>query len=123
MLFTAVVQQPIASLLRAEYGVLLSDFPMYSNVYFSTRTEMEGDCDSQPRRRRHSSEEPMMQRFRAPFVTALILLLGSVAVFTQGARWAKAAPFPEPDEELYGISVNGKIFVLGGFGTVRGKNY
>jgi len=40
LLFTAVVQQPIASLLRAEYGVLLSDFPMYSNVYFSTRTEV-----------------------------------------------------------------------------------
>lgn len=40
LVFTAVVQQPFASLLRAEYGVLLSDFPMYSNVYFSTRAEV-----------------------------------------------------------------------------------
>jgi N-acetylneuraminic acid mutarotase len=33
------------------------------------------------------------------------------------ARWTKAAPFPEPDEELYGVTVNGKIYVLGGFGS------
>ena len=31
-------------------------------------------------------------------------------------RWVKAAPFPEPEEELYGTVVNGKWYVLGGFG-------
>jgi N-acetylneuraminic acid mutarotase len=31
-------------------------------------------------------------------------------------RWSKAAPFPEPEEELYGTVVNGKFYVLGGFG-------
>lgn len=55
--------------------------------------------------------------------TAVLVLLSSAAVFTQGARWSKGAPFPEPDEELYGVTVNGKLFVLGGFGNVRGKNY
>src|SRR6059036_3426369 len=56
-------------------------------------------------------------------VTAAIVLLCSTAAFTQGARWTKAAPFPEPDEELYGVTVNGKMFVLGGFGNASGKNY
>jgi N-acetylneuraminic acid mutarotase len=32
-------------------------------------------------------------------------------------RWVRAAPFPVPEEELYGVSVNGKMYVIGGFGT------
>src|SRR5262249_41906389 len=31
-------------------------------------------------------------------------------------RWVKAAPFPEPEEELYGAVANGKLYVIGGFG-------
>lgn len=31
-------------------------------------------------------------------------------------RWVKAAPFPEPEEELYGSVIDGKLYVLGGFG-------
>src|SRR6266545_2578506 len=34
----------------------------------------------------------------------------------RGMRWAKSAPFPEPEEELYGTVVNGKFYVIGGFG-------
>ena len=34
----------------------------------------------------------------------------------RGMRWSKAAPFPEPEEELYGTVVNGKLYVVGGFG-------
>ena len=34
----------------------------------------------------------------------------------QGLKWEKAAPFPEPEEELYGTSANGKMYVFGGFG-------
>jgi len=56
-------------------------------------------------------------------LTAAIILVCATTAFTQGARWSKAAPFPEPDEELYGMTVNGKMYVLGGFGTARGKNY
>jgi N-acetylneuraminic acid mutarotase len=32
-------------------------------------------------------------------------------------RWAKAAPFPEPEEELYGVEAAGKMYVIGGFGA------
>jgi hypothetical protein len=31
-------------------------------------------------------------------------------------RWVKAAPFPKPEEELYAVTVNGKMYVIGGFG-------
>src|SRR4029079_14927263 len=34
----------------------------------------------------------------------------------RGMRWSKAAPFPEPEEELYGTVVNEKFYVIGGFG-------
>ena len=39
--------------------------------------------------------------------------------------WKKGAPFPEPDEELYGIPVNGKLYVIGGWddGKGLGTNY
>jgi len=30
--------------------------------------------------------------------------------------WKKGAPFPEPDEELYGVALNGKLHVIGGWG-------
>ena len=33
------------------------------------------------------------------------------------ARWSKAAPFPEPEEELYGVAANGKMYVMGGYGV------
>jgi len=32
-------------------------------------------------------------------------------------QWVKAAPFPVPEEELYGSVINGKFYVLGGFGV------
>lgn len=34
-------------------------------------------------------------------------------------RWTKAAPFPQPEEELYGVAANGKMYVFGGFGAGR----
>jgi peroxiredoxin/N-acetylneuraminic acid mutarotase len=39
--------------------------------------------------------------------------------------WKKAAAFPEPDEELYGVAVGGKLYVIGGWGEgkARGANY
>src|ERR1043165_630721 len=65
----------------------------------------------------------MMHRSRALFATVILVLICSAAAFTQANRWMKAAPFPEPDEELYGVAANGKMYVLGGFGNARGKNY
>lgn len=42
-----------------------------------------------------------------------------------GSPWKKGAPFPEPDEELYGVAAGGKLYVIGGWGEgkARGANY
>jgi N-acetylneuraminic acid mutarotase len=47
----------------------------------------------------------------------LVFMLPAPA-FAQAAnlKWQKAAPFPEPEEELYGASANGKMYVMGGYG-------
>jgi N-acetylneuraminic acid mutarotase len=39
--------------------------------------------------------------------------------------WKKGAPFPEPDEELYGVATNGKLYVIGGWadGKAGGVTY
>src|SRR4051794_39530778 len=39
-----------------------------------------------------------------------------------GMVWSKAAPFPEPDEELYGSVINGKFYVVGGFFQIPNPN-
>jgi len=59
------------------------------------------------------------QRFTIVVVSCVALLL-SAAAFSQ-ARWTRLAPFPEPDEELYGIAANGKIYVIGGYGRGKGR--
>ena len=51
--------------------------------------------------------------FTAVFVP---LLAATVLTQTPALTWVKAAPFPEPDEELYGIAAGGKMYVLGGYG-------
>jgi N-acetylneuraminic acid mutarotase len=61
----------------------------------------------------------------------LALLIASVAFITTAhaqmptSPWKKGAPFPEPDEELYGVAANGKLYVIGGWGDgkARGVNY
>lgn len=47
---------------------------------------------------------------------ASIISMFAVAAHAQKGRWSKAAAFPEPEEELYGIAANGKMYVMGGFG-------
>ena len=63
-----------------------------------------------------------MKRLFALLLTIVALSTGSS--FTQSA-WTKAAPFPEPDEELYGVTANGKMYVIGGFagGRAAGMAY
>jgi peroxiredoxin/N-acetylneuraminic acid mutarotase len=65
-------------------------------------------------------------------VSAILAVIATSLVFaTAGlaqmpsSPWKKAAPFPEPDEELYGVPVNGKLYVIGGWGEgkARGANY
>src|ERR1700758_2542185 len=65
---------------------------------------------------------------RGTWIFALIAgLLFATAALAQMPQspWKKAAPFPEPDEELYGVAVNGKLYVIGGWGEgkARGANY
>ena len=38
------------------------------------------------------------------------------AIRTTTERLPEAAPFPEPEEELYAVTVNNKMYVIGGFG-------
>jgi N-acetylneuraminic acid mutarotase len=61
-----------------------------------------------------------MHRTFTLVVTGFMVLLFSSAVLTQ-ARWTKLAPFPEPDEELYGVTANGKLYVMGGFGGGKAR--
>ena len=63
---------------------------------------------------------------------AILAVIACLVVFTTAALaqmppspWKKGAPFPEPDEELYGVAVGGKLYVIGGWGEgkARGANY
>ncbi len=65
-------------------------------------------------------------------VTAMLAVMIASVVFVTTALaqmptspWKKGAPFPEPDEELYGVTTNGKLYVFGGWdgGKARGAAY
>src|SRR4029078_6755427 len=60
--------------------------------------------------RRHS--------FALMAIAALVAALcGAAHLQAQAAlRWGKASPFPEPEEEVYAGTGNGKMYVIGGFG-------
>ena len=64
--------------------------------------------------------------------TAMLAVLIASVVFVTTALaqmptspWKKGAPFPEADEELYGVTTNGKLYVFGGWdgGKARGVAY
>jgi N-acetylneuraminic acid mutarotase len=66
---------------------------------------------------------------RATAVLA-VMMASLVVVATASAQmptspWKKGAPFPEPDEELYGVAMNGKLYVIGGWndGKAGGVTY
>jgi N-acetylneuraminic acid mutarotase len=58
---------------------------------------------------------------------AVIASLVATAALAQmpTSPWKKGAPFPQPDEELYGVALNGKMYVIGGWddGKAGGVNY
>ena len=57
-----------------------------------------------------------MQGRRAIFATIASLVFATAALAQMPTSpWKKGAPFPEPDEELYGVAVNGKLYVIGGW--------
>ena len=62
--------------------------------------------------------------------TARLAVIASLVATTALAQmptspWKKGAPFPQPDEELYGVALNGKMYVIGGWddGKAGGVNY
>jgi N-acetylneuraminic acid mutarotase len=59
------------------------------------------------------------------FIASVVFAMNAVAQMPPQSPWKKAAPFPEPDEELFGVAVNGKMYVIGGWGEgkARGANY
>src|SRR4029453_17893863 len=66
---------------------------------------------------------------RATAVLA-VMMASLVVVATASAQmptspWKKGAPFPVPDEELYGVAMNGKLYVIGGWddGKAAGVTY
>ena len=71
-----------------------------------------------------TSAEPSGPRTSASAwgLPAILAVLVSLVFATVGlaqmptSPWKKAAPFPEPDEELYGVAVSGKLYVIGGWG-------
>ena len=62
----------------------------------------------------------VLRRTLAALATGFFVVLLAATAFTQ-ARWTRLAPFPEPDEELYGVAAGGKMYVLGGFGGGKAR--
>jgi N-acetylneuraminic acid mutarotase len=72
----------------------------------------------------------VLQRGAAMLALVVSLILTTAASAHDGGQmptspWRKAAPFPVPDEELYGVALNGKMYVIGGWdeGKAAGLNY
>jgi N-acetylneuraminic acid mutarotase len=63
-----------------------------------------------------------IRRVSAVTTVAALILAGAPRLPAQGRqlpggyRWSTAAPFPEPQEELYALTIKGKVYVVGGFG-------
>jgi N-acetylneuraminic acid mutarotase len=63
--------------------------------------------------------------------TSILAVVAGLVISTAGlaqmptSPWKKGAPFPSPDEELYGVTVNGKMYVIGGWddGKAAGSTY
>jgi N-acetylneuraminic acid mutarotase len=58
-------------------------------------------------------------------IVASLAFVTSALAQMPTSPWKQGAPFPEPDEELYGVAANGKMYVIGGWndGKAGGVNY
>lgn len=56
-----------------------------------------------------------MQVLIAMIMVSLLAMVAPAEAQASG-KWIKGAPFPEPSEELVGMSAGGKFFVFGGLG-------
>src|SRR5690242_17462622 len=79
------------------------------------------------RRQRKETTMSKVRRCGTAILAVIASLVFATAALAQmpTSPWKKAAPFPEPDEELYGVTANGKLYVIGGWGDgkARGANY
>src|SRR6266850_1743769 len=76
--------------------------------------------------RKETSISKVLQRGAAMLALIVSLVFATAATAQMPINpWKKAAPFPEPDEELYGAALNGKMYVMGGWdeGKAAGINY
>jgi N-acetylneuraminic acid mutarotase len=64
----------------------------------------------------------VLQRRLAVVLTSSLVALLTASALTQPS-WTKGAPFPEPEEELYGASLNGKLYVIGGYGLGNARGF
>jgi N-acetylneuraminic acid mutarotase len=62
-----------------------------------------------------------LQRATATLAVMMASLVVAATALAQmpASPWKKGAPFPEPDEELYGVAANGKLYVIGGWNEGR----
>jgi N-acetylneuraminic acid mutarotase len=67
----------------------------------------------------------LQQRTAVAAVMASLVFATAALAQMPTSPWKKGAPFPEPDEELYGVALNGKMYVIGGWddGKAGGVNY
>src|ERR1700686_44850 len=67
----------------------------------------------------------VLQRRIAIAAMASLALATAALAQMPTSPWKKGAPFPQPDEELYGVALNGKMYVIGGWddGKAGGVNY
>ena len=66
----------------------------------------------------------LLQKLTSTLIASLVFSMTALAQMPT-SPWKKGAPFPEPDEELYGVALNGKMSVIGGWddGKAGGINY
>src|SRR4029450_8129407 len=69
----------------------------------------------------------VLQRATAVLAVMMASLVVVATALAQmpASPWKTRAPFPEPDEELYGVALNGKLYVIGGWadGKAGGVTY
>src|SRR4030095_13771500 len=78
-----------------------------------------------------AQKEYFMSKVLQRRIAMLALTVASVASIAIAhaqmptSPWKKGEPFSVPDEELYGVAVNGKLYVIGGWddGKAGGVNY
>src|SRR5678816_356890 len=66
-----------------------------------------------------------LNRRIAIFVMMSLVFALAASAQMPTSPWKKGAPFPQPDEELYGVALNGKMYVIGGWddGKAGGVTY